>query len=273
MTTPRLADGVMTCPTATKFTPDMRGMVVVCGSHGGLYPGTLVVKAGLRGVVLCDAGVGLQEAGIASLPLLDTMGIPAATVSHTSCRIGDAQDMVERGIISFANEAARVLGVQPGDAAAAAAAAMRAAAEPALKTGAGEGEAEARIVEEGEGRTLVLIDSAAMVTPQDAGAIVVTGSHGGLVGGAPKMALQVDAFLALFNDAGIGIEEAGIGRLPALQTRGIAAATVSADTARIGEARSTLDDGILSAVNEAAAAMGGHIGMPARALVAAARRL
>ena len=104
---------------------------------------------------------------------------------------------------------------------------------------------------------MVLVDSASLVSAEvDRGAIVVTGSHGGLVGGDPAAALRTEAFAAVFHDAGIGIDQAGIGRLPTLDDRGIAAATVAAASARIGEARSTLDDGVLSAVNATAAGTG-----------------
>ena len=99
-----------------------------------------------------------------------------------------------------------------------------------------------------------------MVAPGDAGAIVVTGSHGGLVGGDPAMALRTDAFAAVFNDAGIGVEEAGIGRLAALERRGVAAFTVAAASARIGEARSSFEDGVISRVNAAAARLGAIAG-------------
>ena len=47
-----------------------------------------------------------------------------------------------------------------------------------------------------------------MVEPGDEGQIVITGSHGGVVASRPDLALQVEALLALFNDAGIGIDEA-----------------------------------------------------------------
>ena len=40
-------------------------------------------------MILNDAGVGRDEAGIAALAYLDALGIAAATVSHESCRIGD----------------------------------------------------------------------------------------------------------------------------------------------------------------------------------------
>src|SRR5690606_33912303 len=113
-------------------------------------------------------------------------------------------------------------------------------------------------------RRILLLDSAAMVLPGDAGHIVVTGSHGGLVGGVPAMALRTDGFAAVFHDAGIGIDGAGITRLPALDARGIAAFTVAAASARIGDARSVFGDGVISAVNETAGALGARPGMAAR---------
>jgi hypothetical protein len=116
------------------------------------------------------------------------------------------------------------------------------------------------------------LDSASLVGAEHVGTVVVTGSHGGLLGGRPDTALKYDALAALFNDAGIGIDEAGVTRLPALDARGIAAGTVAAASARIGDARSTYDDGILSRVNTCAAALGLAPGMTAREFVAVTRR-
>ena len=76
----------------------------------------------------------------------------------------------------------------------------------------------------------------------------------------------------MFNDAGIGIDEAGVTRLPALDSRGIAAGTVAATSARIGDARSTYEDGILTRVNQRAAALGIGPGMTAREFVEIVRR-
>ncbi len=117
-----------------------------------------------------------------------------------------------------------------------------------------------------DGRRIVCLDSASLVRPDDAGQIVVTGSHGALLGGRPETALRVDALAALFNDAGIGA--AGVGRLPALDARGIAAAAVAADSARIGDGRSTYFDGVLTRVNRTAEAAGARPGMSARRFVA-----
>ena len=203
-----VAPGILAADTITKLPPDASGQVVVSGSHGGRYPGYLAAKAGLRAVILNDAGVGKDAAGIGALAYLDALGIAAAAVSHESCRIGDTGDMIARGRISVSNDAAAQAGVRPQMACLEAAVLLtgaphiRATDAPPV----GEGRSE---IGDGARRRIVLVDSAAMVAPGDAGAIVVTGSHGGLVGGDPAMALRTDAFAAVFNDAGIGIEEAG----------------------------------------------------------------
>ncbi|MCB1813058.1 MAG: hypothetical protein KDK04_15260, partial [Candidatus Competibacteraceae bacterium] len=117
-------------------------------------------------------------------------------------------------------------------------------------------------------RRVIYLDSVSLVVPEDVGQIVLTGSHGGLVGGNKAAALRVDAFAAVYNDAGIGKDQAGISRLPALAERGILAATVAAASARIGDGLSTYETGIVSALNDLAVARGGVIGMPLRELVA-----
>jgi hypothetical protein len=129
-------------------------------------------------------------------------------------------------------------------------------------------QSEARSILEAGPPRVWAIDSASLARPEDAGCILVTGSHGGLLGGKPETALKVEALAALFNDAGTGRDRAGLTRLPALDRRGIAAATVSAESARIGDARSTYEDGIVSAVNRTAAQIGAVVGMSARAFVA-----
>lgn len=259
---------VIEAPTATKFPPEARESVIICGSHGGRYPAYLAARAGLRAVIFNDAGVGREGAGIASLTLLEQAlpeqgGMAAATVSHMSARIGEPSDMLARGVISHVNGAARAVGVEPGMSCRAAAECLRNAVTRHVEI-APSAESRRVIAPPGALRRLVIIDSAAMVEPEDAGQIIVTGSHGGLVGGDPALALRVDGFAAIFNDAGIGIDEAGIARLPALERRGIPAFTVAASSARIGEAISTYEDGIVSAVNEPARALGTQLGARAR---------
>lgn len=260
MTEPLLAH------TATKLA-DARGRVVVCGSHGGSYAGLLAVAAGVRAILLNDAGVGLDEAGIAALGICEAAGIPAATLAHTSCRIGDAEDSFARGLVSFVNGPAAALGVTPGMTARDAAGRLAAAPEPVGEPPAMD--EEHRRVETVNGWRVVVIDSVSLVRAgEDDGAIVVTASHGGLVGGDPASAGRADAALFGFNDAGVGRDAAGTSRLPVLERRGIPAVTVDCRTARIGDGASTLETGIVSHANAPAIALGAAPGVPLAALVA-----
>ena len=70
-----------------------------------------------------------------------------------------------------------------------------------------------------------------------------------------------------FNDAGIGKDGAGIAALELLQAQGLAAALVGHHSARIGEARSTLHDGVISHCNALAAALGARAGQTCAALI------
>jgi len=242
-----------------------RGKVIVAASHGAIYAAYLAAKAAARAVILNDAGVGRDAAGIGGLGYLENFGLPAATIAHDSARIGDGADMLARGRISHANAPARALGVAPGQSCRDAAERLR---------GAPEFGRTVPDIEETRSRLhagpppVWAVDSASLVLPEDAGAIVITGSHGGLLGGRPETALKVDARAALYSDAGVGMDEAGISRLPALAARGIAAATVSAASARIGDAKSIYQDGVISHVNAVAAAAGARPGMTARDFVA-----
>jgi hypothetical protein len=252
---------IVLADTATKLGADAPGAVIVTGSHGARYAAYLTLKAHPRAVIHNDAGVGKDRAGIAVIALAEALGVAAATASHASCRIGDAADMIARGRISHANAPARNLGVREGmpccEAALLLVAARASGHDP-------EPIAEARrfLKEPGWQRGIVLMDSASLVRPEDEGQIIVTASHGALVGGRAPMALQVRAFAAVYNDAGVGIDRAGISRLPALDDMGIAGVTVSAQSARIGDAQSAYDDGVISHVNETARRLGATPGEP-----------
>lgn len=109
-------------------------------------------------------------------------------------------------------------------------------------------------------RRVVLIDSTSLIDPADAGQMIVTGTHGALVGSRPEMALQADGYAAAFNDAGVGRDGASISRLAALDQRGIAGLAVSAASARIGDAASAYEDGIVSFTNKSAGRLGARAG-------------
>src|SRR5437773_8066319 len=260
---------IVTADSITRIAEEARGAVVVNASHGGVYAAYLAAKLGAAAAIFNDAGVGRERAGIGGLDYLQQLGIPAAAVGHMTARIGDGADMLARGVISHANPLAMTLGVRPGSACRDAASAL-ARAEPARSAPPPALEGAFLLVSEAP--QVWALDSASLVAPEHRDAIVITGSHGGLLGGRPGTALKYDVRAAFYNDAGIGIDGAGVSRLPALDARRIVAATVSAASARIGDARSSYENGILSRVNARAAALALAPGMSAREAVAILRR-
>ena len=246
---------IVTAASVTKLGPEHADQVLIAGSHGGVYAGYLAAKAGARAIILNDAGGGLDNAGFSSLAYLDDLGRPGATVSHDSARIGDGDDMATRGVISHVNRAAAALGCAEGQSAKACAEAMRAAPPPSGEAPAYE---EARFLFSEEGQTPAIwgVDSASLLRPEDVGQVVLTASHGALLGGEAASAIKYDVLACAFNDAGVGIDDIGISRLPALDPRNIAAVTVDCQSARIGDARSMWETGIISHLNKTAAALG-----------------
>lgn len=112
---------------------------------------------------------------------------------------------------------------------------------------------------------LRVVDSITELRPPDAGCVAVSGSHGGI--SSAQYALAARPLLSVFNDAGVGKDQAGLAALVFLQAHGLAACAVSHDSARIGEAASTLDDGVISHCNALALALGAAPGQRCRALV------
>ena len=105
---------VLIMDSITKVTPQDKGCMVVSASHGGASSGEFALEVPLHGVFFNDAGVGKDDAGIASLQMLQARGVAGGTVSHLSARIGDSQDMWDHGVVSHVNAAARTLGIEPG---------------------------------------------------------------------------------------------------------------------------------------------------------------
>ncbi len=258
---------ILAAESVTELGDDASGAVLVAGSHGGLIACYLGASAGAHALILNDAGVGLDNAGIAGLKQLDAIGMAAATVSHLTARIGDGQDSLARGVISHLNRAAASAGVAIGMQAREAAALLR-LASPAHSKPQPYADGRWRIGMQGATEIWAL-DSVGKLVAADDGRILVIGSHGGLHGGRAESALNrhrhpVAARAAAFNDAGVGIDDAGITRLPALDIRGIAAVTVSAASARIGDGRSMFESGLISQVNSVASRAGARVGASLR---------
>lgn len=258
--------------SVTELGKESLGAHVIVGSHGAVPTGLRALRCGVASLICHDAGIGLEEAGVAALNMLGGYGVPAVAVSHDTARIGDPADMLERGRLSRVNQPAEKLGVLPGFT-------VR-QAQALLESSVLRGERLGRsVLEDGEFRRIyieielksaarsaqiTILDSASSVREQDSGAILVTGSHGGLPNNSAEKALKTRPLLVAFNDAGIGIDMAGTRRLPILAELGVAAACVDANSARIGDGLSTYETGILSVANAPAAVLGAEAGMPLR---------
>ena len=105
---------VILMDSITKVTPEDKGAIVVCASHGGTSSGEFALEVPLQAVIFNDAGVGKDNAGIAALDMLQARGVAAATVAHTSGRIGDSLDMWVNGVLSHVNAAGRSTGLTVG---------------------------------------------------------------------------------------------------------------------------------------------------------------
>lgn len=260
---------VLAVPTVTKLGPETAGAVVVGGSHAAIFTTYLTLKARPLAAIQHDASYGRDQAGIAGLAWAEQFGFAMAAVAARSARIGEGADMLERGTISAVNQYAAACKVEPGMSCREAADLLRFAAEArTLPASMLETRSEAMVP--GARRPIVMVDSIALAQPGDAGGIVLSGSHGGTP--SDGYSAKVNPQLVLFNDAGFGADYAGLASLPILEQKGIAAATVSVFTARIGNGRSTYEDGIISAANAQALALGAVIGAPAKDFVDAVAR-
>jgi uncharacterized protein YunC (DUF1805 family) len=254
--------------SATSLKEQAKGAVVVAGSQASVLPANLVARAGARAAVLHDAGIGKDDAGVAGLAYGDGLGLALCAVDYRSARISDAKDMMARGTVSRVSRLAAALGCAPGMAAKDAAELLRAADVPhTVPPPYDESKSRALVLQSPRGLEVWALDSNSHLRDDDAGHVVLTGSHGGLVGGKPESALRVKARAAVFNDAGICPDGSSTSRLPVLDEWGIAAALVSAASARISDGRSTYEDGVLSMVNARAKALGARPGMSARDFV------
>ncbi|WP_418320850.1 hypothetical protein [Piscinibacter sakaiensis] len=106
---------VVIMDSITKVTPEDKGSIVVSASHGGASSGEFALEVPLQAAFFNDAGVGKDKAGIAALAMLQQRGVAGGTVSHTSARIGESQDMWDEGVISHLNEEAQALGLVVGE--------------------------------------------------------------------------------------------------------------------------------------------------------------
>jgi len=256
---------LLTADSVTELDARHRGAVLVAGSHGGRIAAYYAARAGVHAVILNDAGIGKEQAGVAGLAALAEIGMAAAAADCATARIGDGTDTLARGVVSRVNALATACGVVPGMPVRDAAVRMTQAPKPrGVLASPGEGRFQLRAAQP----EIWALDSVGLARPEDAGRLLVFGSHGALHGGRIETAIPVAARAAAFHDAGARLED--LTRLPVLEARGIPAVAVSTASARIGDARSMWNTGVISFVNASAAACGARADQPVAAFLASA---
>mgnify|MGYP001158219126 FL=1 len=225
--------------------------VLICGSHGAPCATQLVIWARPRGLFIHDAGIGLGDGGVNGLKLLDTYLIPCASVDGKSARISDGRDMYTNGIISRTNQAALRMGLTIGMA-------VNDAAQTLLDNNPIHVPAAHRQIKVHSGKDgeVFALDTIKYADERIAGGVLCMGSHA-----ARAMANYIDDLgfnLAgvITNDVGLGKDGSGIEGLALLDPYDVPAATVSCNTARVGDAQSTYFSGKISHLNAAAKKIG-----------------
>lgn len=107
---------------------------------------------------------------------------------------------------------------------------------------------------------VVVMDTISLASAEDAGQVIVTGSHGGRSAG--EYARQARVACVVCNDAGFGKNNAGVAGLRDLDRDGIAGVAVGHLTARLGDGEDAWSNGVVSYVNETARAAGFAVGWP-----------
>ena len=101
---------------------------------------------------------------------------------------------------------------------------------------------------------ILVTDTITILRPEDSGAVIVSGSHGGV--SSAQFVLGRKLAGVFFNDAGIGKDEAGVAGLHILDKVGLPAAAVDHASAAIGDGGDTWSTGIISRANSRATAAG-----------------
>lgn len=232
--------------------------VAVGASFAGAPTAAMAMRPGVKAWIAHEGGPGKDEAGVAGLPLAQRFGVPAAAIATMTARLSDGMSLLT-GTVSRANEAAMALGVRPGQTGAEAAKLMLKApkGKPCNLHGIiDESIHEMEITPDGK---IYAVWSFSRVKGEHPNDVFCVASHGGKV--MAEYALQVKPRGLIANDAGGGLDNSGTDGLGLLNAP---AATVSADSARIGDALSTYRDGIISATNASARAIGVRVGMRAK---------
>ena len=252
---------IVTVDSAYHIIPANRGVdVLVNASYCGILPARFIAAHRPRAAIGVDCAVGPAGAGIAGLWYLEALNIPAAVADVMTVRLGDGNDLFDRGVISFLNRPAADCGVTVGMP-------VSDAATKLLDHDPGDpsaAEVTNRTVIErlSSGRSIICTDSIAFGMPEDVDNVLLTAGHTGR--SAVPYLRRVRPFGFICSDGGGGRDGSGTEGMRIVAAEGLAGAAVDARSAKMGDGLSTYRDGVISAANDLAMAAGVLIGMPAK---------
>jgi len=237
-----------------------QGEVVVAASYAGVLCARMVMSARPRAAIGLDCAIGKDGAGIAGLWYYEALDVPAAAVDTLTAEMGNGRDMYEHGVVSRVNDCAQRLGLAPGmSTREAVQAVLTGERKPAVFDPA----RRLTVHTAASGRSIVCTDSIAFALPEDRERnVLCTAGHTGRSVVDYFRGFRPWAFIC--SDGGIGKNDSGISALAEVDADGIAGASVSALSARMGDGQSTYFDGVISACNATAAAKGVRVGQTAK---------
>ncbi|MFS0823899.1 hypothetical protein [Bacillus sp. 1P02SD] len=232
--------------------------VLICGSHSALCAVELVSWVRPRGLIGHDAGIGLREGGISGLKHLEEIGIPGAACGGEFAQIGNGESLYHEGIITAVNKPAKDKGIKLGMTTKEAAMIMLewVYSSPPIKK-------VQKILLDSEHGKVIGIDTIKYGDQNINNTVICMGSHAGESMAKYVLDLKVNLYGIITNDVGLPKGNSGISGLPILNKYGIPVATVSVNTAEVGNSESTYQEGIISTVNETAEKIGVKKGMDA----------
>jgi len=237
--------------------------VVVTASYNGVLCARMVARAKPKAVIGLDCAIGKDGAGIAGLWFYEALGIPSVAVDVQTAEMGNGADLLAEGVVSRVNEIAREMGLREGMTTREAAQLFLQAETGAAPENFTDKENRAVILTNPQGRSIVCTDSIAFARPEDRERnVLCTAGHTGR--SVIDYIINSRPWGFICSDGGIGKNESGLQALPVVNAAGIAGASVSALTARMGDGHSTYFDGVISACNDLAKAKGVKPGQTAK---------
>lgn len=254
---------VMFADSLSYFEHDAWLSDVCCGaSFAGAPTGAMAMRGGVKGWIAHNGGVGKDEAGISGLPLADKYGIPAAATDAMESGLSMGKSLLT-ATVSHANHTAQALGVRPGQTGSEAAKLMLAAPKGRSIDFTGVIDESTHEVHSDHNGKIYAVWSSSRVEGHHPEDVFCVASHAGKV--MAQYVLRVKPKGVIANDGGVGLNDSGISGLQDLERIGsIPAAAVATSSARIGDALSTFNDGVISAANRLAQKLGVRPGMSAR---------